>query len=518
MIALAALATLTAVVVLLIAMAYTNVAPNRLLIVYGAFTGRHQEGRAAYRLVSGRATFVLPWLQSRRVLDLSTRPLAIEVPEAITAQGVELAVYASAQVRISADPEAQRNAAEQLLGKSKEDVDILTRATLEGNIREICSRLSIEEINADRERLKRDVERVAGSDLAKMGVEVVSFVINDIDDEVGYIKSLGRAETARVQSEAEIGEAEAARDAAIRAAEARKEGEVAKAQAETEVAQAHRDRDLEQARIAAEVEQELANKEVAKQLQTTIRQREVTEAEAAVERERLEREVELEDQRRRKAEQELHTSTVLPAEREAQAAELRAKAAAEESRLAAQARADNEVVRAKAAAEQQRIEAAAQRDIAAERAEAVRVQAEAEAAAEQARAAAVAEGIRARGLAEAETVRQLGLAEAEAMREKAEAWSQYGQEALQSMAIERMPEIATAMASSLAGTEKLIITGGAGSGPERVTDSVGQMMAQLGPVVRSLTGVGVTDLLRGVKPNGRLTIKGAGDGDAEPSA
>ena len=68
----------------------------------------------------------------------------------------------------------------------------------------------------------------------------------------------------------------------------------------------------------------------------------------------------------------------------------------------------------------------------------------------KARGIAEAEAIKARGLAEAEVVLARGQAEAEAMRKKAEAWRTYNEAAIAQMFIEKLPELARAIADTLA--------------------------------------------------------------------
>lgn len=48
-----------------------------------------------------------------------------------------------------------------------------------------------------------------------MGVEILSFTIKDIEDDVQYLASLGKAQIARIKRDATVGVAEADRDAAI---------------------------------------------------------------------------------------------------------------------------------------------------------------------------------------------------------------------------------------------------------------------------------------------------------------
>jgi len=52
-----------------------------------------------------------------------------------------------------------------------------------------------------------------------MGIEILSFTIKDVYDDVQYLQSLGKAQTASVKRDADSGVAEANRDAGIREAE-----------------------------------------------------------------------------------------------------------------------------------------------------------------------------------------------------------------------------------------------------------------------------------------------------------
>jgi flotillin len=49
-----------------------------------------------------------------------------------------------------------------------------------------------------------------------MGIEILSFTIKDVYDDVQYLASLGKAQIANVKRDADIGVAQANRDAGIR--------------------------------------------------------------------------------------------------------------------------------------------------------------------------------------------------------------------------------------------------------------------------------------------------------------
>merc|ERR1719230_1923351 len=100
-----------------------------------------------------------------------------------------------------------------------------------------------------------------------MGVTIVSYTLQSISDEVGYLAALGQAKTAEVQRDARIGEAEAKRDAGIREALALQAKEAARYKNQTAVAESERDYKLKQAEYDIQVKTQQANANLAKDLQ-----------------------------------------------------------------------------------------------------------------------------------------------------------------------------------------------------------------------------------------------------------
>lgn len=79
--------------------------------------------------------------------------------------------------------------------------------------------LTVEEVYKDRDQFAALVREVAAPDVGRMGIEILSFTIKDVVDEVQYLTSLGKAQTALVKRDADAGVAEANRDAGIRVCE-----------------------------------------------------------------------------------------------------------------------------------------------------------------------------------------------------------------------------------------------------------------------------------------------------------
>src|SRR5207248_7183162 len=114
---------------------------------------------------------------------------------------------------------------------------------------------------------------------------------------------------------------------------------------------------------------------------------------------------------------------------------------------------------------------------------------------------AEAEANKARGLAEAAIIEAQGKANAEAMRLKAESFKQYNEAAVIEMIVRVLPDVAGRVSEPLSKTEKMVIINsgnGVGGGASKLTGDVAQIVAQLPPVIESLTGIKLEKLLEQV--------------------
>ena len=111
----------------------------------------------------------------------------------------------------------------------------------------------MEAIYQDRVQFAQLVRDVATTDVCRMGIEILSFTIKDVYDDVDYLKSLGRTQTANVKRDAAIGVAQADRDAGIREAECEKEKTNVKYKSDTHVADAEREFKMKKAQYDKEI-------------------------------------------------------------------------------------------------------------------------------------------------------------------------------------------------------------------------------------------------------------------------
>ena len=122
-------------------------------------------------------------------------------------------------------------AAERLLGLTAGQIQELARDILFGQLRLVIATMSIEELNADRDKFLEAISSNVEVELKKIGLRLINVNVTDINDESGYIEALGQEAAARAINEAkvrvaeqekfgEIGKAEANRETRIRTAEA----------------------------------------------------------------------------------------------------------------------------------------------------------------------------------------------------------------------------------------------------------------------------------------------------------
>jgi len=116
-----------------------------------------------------------------------------------------------------------------------------------------------------------------------------------------------------------------------------------------------------------------------------------------------------------------------------------------------------------------------------------------------------AQAIQLRGEAEAQAIKVKGEAEAEAMTLKANAWKQYGEAALVVHVLEMLPSLASAIAAPLAKTEKIVMInqGGDGMSASKLTKDIAAIIAQLPPLVESMTGIDITTIMKNFQGSGR---------------
>jgi len=480
------IAGLSVAVVLLIlgtfARMLRKVGPNQALIRYGL---------GGTRIVQGGAGLVLPLLHQAQELSLELMSFDVAPQQDLyTIQGVAVNVEAVAQLKIKSDPDSIRTSAEQFLTKDARSREGLIRLVMEGHLRGIIGQLTVEQIVKQPEMVAERMRANVAEDVAKMGLEVVSFTLKEVKDKNQYIENMGRPDIARIKRDADIATVEAERDTAIRQATTMREAAVARAQADQErvlaetqsqakQAEAQKDLAVKKALYEAESKKQQAQADKAYEIQTNVMQQQVVAEAVNVERVRKEGEIKVQEAEITRRERELAATVLKQADAERQ--KIQTLAEAERQRLA---------LEATGRAEAQKIEGTAAADV-----------------------------IRLKGTAEAEIIKAKGQSEAGAMQLKAGAFADYNQAAILDKLLAGFPEVVRAFAEPLSKVDKItIVSTGSGSesaGVHRITGDIAQMVAQVPALFEALTGKKVSELMDRVKPigpseGGEIVVEPAG--------
>jgi flotillin len=486
--------------------------PNEVIVV---------SGRGAVKFITGGADMVIPLFHTWNVLSLEVMTLDVTTPEVYTAEGVPVAVDGVAQIKIKKDEASLHAAAERFLGKQPQEIAKIALETVQGHLRGILGTLTVEDIYKSRDQFAQKVQEISAGDLANMGLGIDSFTIRDIRDKHGYLEALGKPRIAAIKRDAAIAEAVANKEAAVAQADAEREtreqqaqsqrlAQEAEAKRDAAVAEAHaeKSRRQQEADAGAHRAAEIANSQAAQAIadQQAIANRKRAEAEMAYELQKKTVEIQVQEQEIKRKEKELDAT--IRRQADAKRYEIETLASAERQRVETAGEAEKSRLTTVAEGEKARGLAAA---------EVARATGIAQADAQRARGLADAQVLEAQGLAEASARKAQGLAEALAMEQKAEAWKKYGEAAIVQILAPILPEIARAVAEPLSKIDRitLVNTGGgggngSGDGLSRITGEVAKVIAQVPPVVETLTGMKLADLFDQVraqvidgKPNGK---------------
>jgi flotillin len=327
---------------------YTKVGPNEVLIISGrGRRGRRGRPARGYRIVRGGGTYVRPFREKVQRLSLELMQFDVRTAETYTTHGVPVQIDGVCMVKIDGSDEGVERAAEQFLSRGRDDIVRTAMQAVEGHTRAAVGGLSIEDIYRERQKLVAAVRDLAGADLERMGLEIVSLTIRNIGDKQGYLEALGRPRTAQVKRDAIRGEASAEREA-----------KAARYEADLAIEESRRDYEIRKAEFKAEGMRAGAEADQSYSLQKAISQQQVRAQELEVELIERRKAIDFftaEVERRRR---ELEAEIIEPAL--AKAREIAAISEARREELAASGAGESDAIRLKGLAEAESMAAKAE--------------------------------------------------------------------------------------------------------------------------------------------------------------
>ena len=441
---------------------YVKASPDTAIIISGL--------RKNPKVLIGKAGIKIPFLERKDELNLQLIPIDVKTSNAVpTADYININVDATVNVKISDNEERLKLAAQNFLNKNSEYIARVAREVLEGNVREIVGKMALEEMVSDRQKFAMLVKENAEPDLAAMGLDIISFNVQNFVDGNGVIENLGVDNIVKIQKNAAISRAESEKEIAKAQANARREANEAEVNAASEIAKKQNELDIQKAELKKVADVKRAEADAAYKIQEEEQRKtvEITTANANIAKQ--EKEILLKQKE---------------AEVMEQALDAQIKKKAEADKFAKQQEADAQLYERQREAEARKFETEKE-------AEAMKAKAEAEKYAMEQEA----EGIRTKGLAEAEAIRAKAIAEAEGIEKKAEAMTKMGEAAVLEMYFKALPEVVKNAATPLNNVDRITMYGD-GNSAKLMKDIMGTV-TQVTDGLKESTGVDLTAVLSG---------------------
>ena len=461
------------VAIVILTSGYLKAPPDVAYVISGV--------RKKPRILVGRAGIRIPFFERVDKLALGAVQIDVKTSSAVpTAEYINVRVDSNVNVRVGQDEKMIELACQNFLNLPREEINRKVRDLLEGNVREIIGQMRLTDMVSDRKAFSEKVQENAVPDLARFGLELVSFNVQNFMDENGVIDNLGIDNVEQIRKKAAIAKSDAQREIAIAEAENMKQSNDAKVKAAEEIAVRNNDLSIKQAQLKQESDTKKAQADAAMEIEAEKQRQLKNVAATNAEIAKAEREAELKQKEIELKEYELTALVRKQADAEKYAAEKAAEA---------------DLIRRQKEAEAKRYEqeqkAAADKYAAEQEAEALRIKAEAQKQA----ALAEAEGLAAVGKADAEAIKAKGLAEAEGIDAKAEAQKKMSSASVLEMYFDMLPKAVANAAAPLTNVDK-IVQYGDGNNTKMISDIMGvttQVMEGL-----SESGIDVKALMSGI--------------------
>ena len=220
-------AAVAAALIVFCFLCYKKAPPTQAIVVTGL-------GLARPKVVCGRGVFVLPVVQRADRLNMRLLKIDVKTPETgvKTKEGVSLWLDSVVTVQVYSENSTvsddevraagyddikkyinsrQQSAISNFLGMDEAHINEKINDVLQGNLREIVSEMTVDQILTNRKQMAVSVVENARPDLAKMGLEVVTFNVQDVKDAVdamghnhGVIEAIGVEQEELVKKRASI--------------------------------------------------------------------------------------------------------------------------------------------------------------------------------------------------------------------------------------------------------------------------------------------------------------------------
>ena len=442
------------IIIAVLILGYTKAPPNKAAVITGL--GKRP------RVLLGKAGFKIPFFERVDWIGVGQIDIDILTEDYIpTKDFINIKVDAIAQVAVDVKPGGMEIAMRNFLNKKPEQVKETIAKSLQGNLREIIGTMELKDICQNKAEFSEQVKANAEGDIAKLGISILSFNVQNIQDKDGLIDDLGIDNREQIRKSASIAKANAEKEVAIAQSQADNDANIEKVKAKTAIAERENELAIKQSSLKMTEDTAKAKADAAYKIQEESSRKEIEIQTQEADIAKREKEIELQAKEAEVAEKKLD-------------AEVRKKAEAE--KYAEMQKADADLYKRQKDAEAKLFEQEKE-----------------------------AEAIRKQGDAEAEAIRQKGLAEAEAMNKKAEAMAKYGQAAILEMLVGVLPDMAKAVAEPIAAIDKVTVIGGDSNGVADMAGNVPVVLAKVMESVKEATGIDMEDIVKASTYDAKVT-------------
>jgi len=532
------LGVLVILVVLLLAVGYVKAPTDKAFVITGI---------RGTRFLIGKAGLCIPFLEQKDEVTLELIKIDVETQKSIpTKDCININVDSNVNIKVGTDPENLAKSAQHFLNKDPEEIVEIAKEVLEGNIREIVGKMDLREMIGNREKFSELVSDNVKPDLKNMGLELVSFNVQNFRDEENVIVSLGIDNIEKIKKEAAIAKANARRDVDIAEANAKNASNEAQVKSDTIIAERNNELEIKRAELKRKSDAQKAIADKSYEIEIANQQKTINIVNAEAETAKQEKLIAVREKEIEVTEKELHAQVIKPAEAakaasiikaegqsqaaiinaegdkkkrqiDAEAALIATQKSSDASKYEAERKAEAELFKQQrdADAELFKQQKAADASRYNQEQTAIGVKAMAEANLEAAKAEA--QGIEAKGKAdgaakkamgdgEASAIAAKGLAEAEALDKKAEAMKNFEEAAkldmqlsVQKEYIHALPQIADAIGKSFGNVGKIEMFGTGSSA--KLAEEVSTIINQIGGGLGASLGIDGKMFLNGVLAN-----------------
>ena len=413
------------------------------------------------RILIGKAGIKIPFFERVDRLFLGAIQIDVKTSSSVpTAEFINVKVDSYVNVRVGQTDEMMSLAGQNFLNSDRDTIGQKVRDLLEGNIREIVGQMNLTDMVSDRKAFSEKVQENAVPDLARFGLELISFNVQNFSDENGVINDLGIDNIEQIRKAAAIAKSDAQREIAIAEAENAKQANDAKVKAAEEIAARNNDLAIKQAQLQKEADTQKAIAAAAMEIEAENQRKARGVAATNADIAKAERESELKKQQIELKERELDALVRKQADADKYAAEKKA-----EADLVARQK------KAEADRYEQEQKAEAEKFAALQRAEAAKAEADA---------------IKYKAMAEAEGIAAVGAAEAEAIDKKAEAQKKMGEASILEMYFDMLPKAVANAAAPLTNVDSITMYGDSNS-----SKMVGDVMTTTNQIIEGLSKNGI---------------------------